>query len=211
MHDASQAGTDQARLLVRGLGVRNLQPVSLRLEAGECIALGGPSGSGKSLILRAIADLDPGTGEVVLDGVDRNMVSGPEWRGQVRYFAAESGWWLARVGDHFVDRHEAAMLLDALGLPEGAVDWTLDRVSTGERQRLALARGLVDRPRVLLLDEPTSGLDKSSARRAEEVIRARLKKDGAAAILVTHDQAQAKRLAGRSFVIRDGAVVEAQP
>jgi len=211
MHDASQAGSNQARLLVRGLGVRNLRPVSLRLEAGECIALGGPSGSGKSLILRAIADLDPGTGEVVLDGVDRNMVSGPEWRGQVRYFAAESGWWLARVGDHFVDRREAAMLLDALGLPEGAIDWTLDRVSTGERQRLALARGLEDRPRILLLDEPTSGLDKSSARRAEEVICARLEKDGAAAILVTHDEAQAKRLAGRSFVIRDGEVVEEQP
>lgn len=196
-------------LSVTGLHVLNLSPVSFQLARGECAVLSGPSGSGKSLLLRAIADLDPAAGEVRLDGTERNAMSGPEWRRQVRYFAAEPGWWAERVSDHFPRTGTSAELLAAFGLDPDAMDWSLDRASTGEKQRLALIRGLLDDPPVLLLDEPTSALDERTARSVEDHIRQRVADNGARAILVTHDDAQAARLAQRRLAIQDGAVVEA--
>ena len=76
-------------------------PYSLHIAAGECVALRGPSGSGKSLLLRAIADLDPHEGEVTLDGVACEMIPAPEWRRQVALLPVESQWWLDEVGEHF--------------------------------------------------------------------------------------------------------------
>ncbi len=210
---ASGAGREahSVRLAVSDLHVLNLKPVSLGLGAGECVVLEGPSGSGKSLLLRAIADLDLALGRVRLDGEDRGEMSAPEWRRRVRYFAAEPGWWRERVGDHFTLTKDVESLLEAFGLPIDAMDWTVERASTGEKQRLALVRGLADRPRVLLLDEPTSALDDKTAQAVEQQLLARVREDGAAAIIVTHDEAQARRLARRRLEIRDGAVTEVAP
>ena len=182
--------------------------MALELHAGECAVLEGPSGSGKSLLLRAIADLDPAPGTVWLNGEDRGAMSGPDWRRQVRYFAAEPGWWRERVGDHFTPSDDIVVLLEAFGLSADAMDWMVERASTGEKQRLALVRGLADRPKVLLLDEPTSALDDKTAQAVEEQLVARIRDDGAAAIIVTHDAAQAERLARRRLAIRGGRVVE---
>ena len=195
-------------LAVEGLRVPNLAPVSMELRAGECVTLEGPSGSGKSLLLRALADLDPAAGTVRLDGADRNRMTGPQWRARVRYFSAEPGWWAERVGDHAADRQAFAGLVSDLGLSEDALGWSLDRASTGEKQRLALARGLIDHPKVLLLDEPTGPLDRKAGEIVERLIRRRVADEGAIALVVTHDAEQALRLAKRHFVIRDGAVVE---
>jgi len=194
-------------LKVEGLKALNLAPVTLELDAGECATLEGPSGSGKSLLLRALADLDPAPGTVLLDGISRDAMSGPQWRSKVRYFSAEPGWWAERVGDHVRDKSSFVRLLTELGLAEGALDWLLDRASTGEKQRLALARGLVDGPKVLLLDEPTGPLDQEAVGMVERLIQRRIE-DGDTALVVTHDTEQARRLAKRHFVIRDGAVVE---
>lgn len=196
-------------LSVNNLHVLHLSPVSFELASGECAVLSGPSGSGKSLLLRAIADLDPASGDVRLDGVERNAMSGPDWRRKIRYFAAESGWWGERVSDHFPRAAAGAEMLATFGLPADAMDWSLDRASTGEKQRLALMRGLLDDPAVLLLDEPTSALDERTAQAVEDHIRDRVAGHGARAILVTHDDAQAARLAQRRLCIQDGAVVEA--
>ncbi len=204
---AGQPG-HSVRLAVSDLSVLNLSPVTLVLHAGQCAVLEGPSGSGKSLLLRAIADLDPASGAVALDGEDRGALSGPEWRRQVRYFSAEPGWWSERVGDHFTPSDEVSDLLDAFGLPADAMDWTVERASTGEKQRLALVRGMADRPKVLLLDEPTSALDDATAKAVEQQLLARIRGDGAAAIIVTHDEAQAIRIAQRRLAIQDGAVIE---
>ncbi|MCS3763089.1 ABC-type iron transport system FetAB ATPase subunit [Bradyrhizobium centrosematis] len=75
--------------------------VSFDLQDGECVALQGPSGVGKTLLLRSIADLDPNEGAVKLDGTPREAVFAPAWRKQVTYLAAEPGWWSDIVQEHF--------------------------------------------------------------------------------------------------------------
>ncbi len=195
---------------VRGLRRAGLGPVDLTLAAGECVALSGPSGAGKSLLLRAIADLDPNDGEVSLDGTAREAVAAPAWRRQVTYLAAESAWWDDRVAAHFDDPAAARPLAQMLGLPAAAMDWPVPRLSTGERQRLALARALALSPRVLLLDEPTAALDPEAAAAVEAVLRQRLGQGGAI-LLVTHDAAQARRLAGRGFRVEAGILHQARP
>ncbi|MEE8533175.1 MAG: ATP-binding cassette domain-containing protein [Alphaproteobacteria bacterium] len=185
---------------VRGLVVPGLDPIDLDIDAGECLALTGPSGSGKSLVLRALADLDPNEGRVTLDGRAREATPAPEWRRQVAYLAAEPGWWEDVVGDHFADRGALAELLPILGLAEGLLGQRVGETSTGERQRLALARVLLNEPRVLLLDEPTAALDEAAARCVEDVLAERLRR-GAAILLVTHDPARGARLAARRLRI----------
>ena len=197
-------------LEVQGLTRPGIVPFSLRVEAGECVALSGPSGAGKTLLLRAIADLDPCFGTVALDGVDRNAVSAPRWRQRVGYLAPESGWWADGVAAHFPDRDGALALLPALGLGPEALDWQVARLSTGERQRLALARLLLVGPKVMLLDEPTSGLDPDSAALVEALLTRRLD-DGAAIILVTHAAEQIHRMTGRHFRMEMGRLSELGP
>jgi putative ABC transport system ATP-binding protein len=190
-------------LIVENLNVRGLAPLSFSLKAGECMAVRGASGSGKTLLLRAIADLDPAEGNVTLDGTERGSVSGAVWRKMVRYFQSEPGFWAPLVGGHLKD----ACLIENLGLPADALDWDIERLSTGEKQRISLARGFADAPPVLLLDEPTSGLDQDATELVETMIIQAVG-TGAHALVVSHDPAQAKRLASRTIVIADGTVKE---
>ncbi|MFQ5959183.1 MAG: ATP-binding cassette domain-containing protein [Alphaproteobacteria bacterium] len=192
-------------LRVRNLVVHGLAAIDLDIDAGECLALTGPSGSGKSLVLRALADLDPNDGRVALDGRARETIPAPAWRRQVAYLAAEPGWWGDVVGDHFPDRAALAELLPGLGLSESLLDQRVAETSTGERQRLALARVLLNDPRVLLLDEPTAALDEAAARSVEAVLAERLR-GGAAILLVTHDPARGARLAARRLRIAGGRI-----
>lgn len=191
------------------LSVRDLAGVAiacgrLELAAGECIAVRGPSGSGKSLLLRAIADLDPSTGDVRLDGITREQMPAPAWRRQVMLVPAEPAWWAVQVLAHFfVPPPEP--LLATLGFADECLDWAIDRLSTGERQRLALARALVLEPRVLLLDEPTSALDEGSKAAVEGLLQAFLAAGGGI-VVSTHEDAQAERLGARQVGVRSGRV-----
>ena len=107
----------------------------------------------------------------------------------VAYVPAEPGWWADTVGGHFADWAAAAPFAERLGLPGACGAWPVQRLSTGERQRLALARAFAfasarpSGPRVFLLDEPTAGLD----------------------------AAQARRVGRRWLLLRDGRVEEAAP
>ncbi|HJN04379.1 MAG TPA: ATP-binding cassette domain-containing protein [Alphaproteobacteria bacterium] len=192
---------------VRNLARPGLLPVTFDLEGGECLTVRGESGSGKTLLLRALADLDPNVGAVSLDGQSRQSMTGPEWRRRVTYVAGEPGWWADTVAVHYRHWDTVAPLIAELGLPDDCRDWPIARLSTGERQRLALARALERNPRVLLLDEPTSGLDEAAELKAEEIVCQRLG-EGAGVIWVTHDAAQARRLANRALVVEGGGVRE---
>ncbi len=194
-------------LEIRGLTRPGLGPVDLDLAAGECVAVMGPSGSGKTLLLRALADLDPTEGSVRLDGAPRESLPAPEWRSRVMYLASDSGWWAEGVGAHFEAPEAAARIAVRLGLPSACLGWPVSRLSTGERQRLALARVLVRSPRVMLLDEPTSGLDAAAAAKVEAMLRERLAA-GAAILVTTHDPSQAARLASRRLEARTGRFEE---
>jgi putative ABC transport system ATP-binding protein len=197
----------QYRLRVVGLRREGLGPLDVAVGAGKCLAISGRSGVGKSLLLRMIADLDPHDGEAWLDGFARSRLSGPQWRRQVIYCAADSGWWHDSVGSHFAPVPPLA-LAARLGLASGIFAQAVRLCSTGERQRLSLLRALVLEPRVLLLDEPTGPLDPESTRMVEEVLRARLL-GGTSIVIVTHDQAQADRLADQRLVMLDGRLIPA--
>lgn len=197
-------------LNIRGLSRSGLKPFDFDLADGECVAVRGPSGAGKTILLRAIADLDPNHGTVSLDGSSRDSIPAPQWRRSVCYLPAEAGWWADAVAAHFPDRQAALDLLPDLNLGAEVLGRQVSRLSTGERQRLALARLLLIAPRVMLLDEPTSGLDPDSTLLVEAILRERLD-DGVSILLVTHARDQARRLAVRGMLVDDGRVVEAAP
>jgi phosphate-transporting ATPase len=201
------------------LSIRDLRRLHLSasfdLDAGECVAMRGASGSGKTQLLRAIADLDPNEGTVLLDGTPRRDVPAPAWRRLLAYVPAEPGWWADTVGEHFPDWNAAAPLAERLGLPAACGVWPIQRLSTGERQRIALARALASAPppgpRVFLLDEPTAGLDGAAAAAVEALVAERRAAAGAGVVWVTHDAAQAGRVGRRWLLLRDGRVEEVAP
>ena len=194
-------------LTVHGLSRPGLDIPDFELARGEALAVFGPSGSGKSLFLRALADLDPNEGDLRLAGAAREAMPGPRWRRHVTYVPAESGWWAEHVRDHFADWDAALAFVEGFGFPAEAGEWPVSRLSTGERQRLALARAFVQGPDVLLLDEPTSSLDVpvtlAVERRLKDFLAA-----GGGLVFATHDPAQARRLARRCLHFEAGAATE---
>ena len=215
-----------AGLRLDGLTHRTLAPVDLVLDAGERVFVSGQSGSGKSLLLRAIADLDPHQGEVWLDIEPRSRMAPPVWRRRVGLLPAESFWWAETVGEHFpaiqtsgtlsaekmgafhsdhpTHRDQINGWLAGLGFEPDVLDWSVTRLSTGERQRLALVRLLAQRPEALLLDEATANLDPVNRDRVETLVETYRREQDAAVLWVSHDPEQRRRLGGRAFVICNG-------
>ena len=196
-----------ADLSVEAVQSEGLGPVDLAVAAGECVCLAGPSGCGKTRLLRAIADLDPHGGTVRLDGVDAARMPPPHWRRQVALVPAESRWWGAQVGDHFPRDRQPD--LTSVDLPQAALHWTVERLSSGERQRLALLRALAQRPTVLLLDEPTANLDAHHTGRVEAVVAEYRAAHSAAVIWVSHDAEQIQRVASRVLHMKSGRLCAA--
>jgi ABC-type iron transport system FetAB ATPase subunit len=187
-------------LLVKQLRSEFAGPFELELGSGACTAITGPSGSGKSLFLRMIADLDPNQGQVWLNGRERASLPAPEWRRQASYVSTESGWWADVVIEHFAasGRSEVAALAARLGLRADVLDAPVAQLSTGEKQRLSLVRALLPSPPVLLLDEPTGPLDEQSVIRVEALLHERMA-TGTSILLVTHDPNQAERLGSEHY------------
>jgi putative ABC transport system ATP-binding protein len=205
--DRSLFQTGTSLLSIRDLGTNLLKPTSFSMSTGECVAIRGPSGGGKTLLLRAIADLDPNEGTVCLEGRNRATISGPEWRRLVGYVPAEPGWWAETVGNHLAEWKAATAFLERLGFSDETKTWRISRLSTGERLRLALIRALIMRPKVLLLDEPTAALDAASATAVEALMSSRMRA-GLGVLWVTHDPAQARRMAHRQLLVENGCVRE---
>lgn len=181
-----------------------LPTITLSAKAGECICIYGESGSGKTLLLRAIADLDPNTGNVSLDHLSREQIAADQWRKQVTYLPAESHWWSETVKDHF---QEPLPDWSELALAKQISDWKIAHLSSGERQRLALLRALQHQPSVLLLDEITANLDSENTQRVEKRLK-RETDNGLTLIMVSHDASQRERLADRIFKLDKKQLVE---
>lgn len=190
-HDSPEDSLKVDAIRCHGVG-----PFSLSVGASECLCLSGASGSGKSLLLRSLADMEPHEGSVTWRGTSTTQLSGPEWRRRIGLLPAESAWWLDRICDHFPDG-SAQELLPELALNADLWQAQVSETSTGERQRLALLRLLANQPEVLLLDEPTASLDRESTRRVEAYIKRYRERHAAPVVWVSHDPDQIARVADR--------------
>jgi len=176
------------------------------------IGLSGASGSGKSLFLRALADLDEHQGEIQLDAINLCDIEAHQWRKKVALLSAETSWWFDTVAEHFTAELSGPPLdlqLQALGFSGDISGWSIARLSSGEKQRLGLLRLLQNQPEVLLLDEPTANLDKYNTELFEIFVKNYLNKQQACAIWVSHDTEQLQKLCQRNFVIKDGVLADA--
>lgn len=188
------------RLLLQDVSAGSLNGVNLELAAGEIVGLSGPSGSGKSRLLRAVADLDPHTGEIFLDGQSQASMPGHIWRQQVMMVPADSQWWFDDVASHFPD-DTPETLPEALGFSQEVMNWPVSRLSSGERQRLAILRALSRQPRVLLLDEPSANLDEDMTRQLETWLLEQIRGRQLGVIWVAHDNHQLDRVSDRHVYI----------
>lgn len=204
MPPTAYSDSDRPGLVIADLRSKLAGPFDLQSAGDKAIVITGRSGSGKSLFLRMVADLDVNLGTVTLDGRDRLTYSAPVWRRLVTYVAAESGWWFDTIAEHFstpqLDR--AAALSEELGLSRDQLYAPVSQLSSGERQRWGLVRAVVQNPRVLLLDEPTGALDQRSVERVERFLH-QLFEQGTMLVLVTHDPGLAERMGGQRFEMRD--------
>ncbi|MFW6050141.1 MAG: ABC transporter ATP-binding protein [Myxococcota bacterium] len=213
----------EARDLEVGLAGRPLlRGVDLRVAPGERVGVLGPSGSGKTTLLRVLAGLiDPLDGEVRFEGRTGDAVGWPRWRRRVTYVAQQPvvtpgtvranlerplRYGRARRGG--LDEERAAARLRELGL-SGVLDQEARTLSVGQKQRVALVRALAIEPAVLLLDEPTGALDAEAAAAVEALV-ARYTEEGGAALVVTHDAAQARRWCTREVDLRSYRVEAAR-
>lgn len=189
--------------------------LSLQVAEGEIVALLGPSGSGKSTLLKIAAGLEEAeSGSVWFDAQDITQLP-PERRGFALMFQDFALFPHLDVRDNVAfglveqrvkkaeARQRAEAMLARFGMATHARQrvWTL---SGGEQQRVALARALITAPRALLLDEPFSALDAALRQGLQAEFRQRIFEAGMAAVLVTHDEAEARAMATRGLRLVDG-------
>jgi len=204
-----------------GSPVKALQGISIGLEAGDFVAVQGPSGCGKStLLLAAGALLQPTGGRVQVNGEDPYALS-TEARAEFRarhigfvfqqfhlvpYLSVRDNILVPTLtGESTAGHKRTDELLGQFNLAHRA-EHPPAQLSTGERQRTALARALLNNPKLLLADEPTGNLDRENA----DIVLGHLKQfaaDGGAVLLVTHDPSAAGH-ADRGIRIEDGRLVE---
>src|SRR5437660_2301951 len=218
LNQAGDATVLRAESLGRSVpGKLLVDGATFEVRKGETLAIVGPSGSGKSSLLRLMNRLDePTSGTVYLDGVDYRQIAPRELRRRVGMVLQRPFLFAGSVADNlqFGPRQRgeelspAAVeeLLSGVGLASFAAR-DVSNLSGGEAQRVSFARALANSPEALLLDEPTSALDDAAKRDVETLIQKIGRERDIACILVTHDGAQAARLAERVLVLENGRLV----
>ena len=196
-----------------------VEDATFEVRSGETLAIVGPSGSGKTSLLRLLNRLDePSSGTVFVDGVDYREIAPQELRRNLGMVMQRPYLFPGTVEENLrfgplqrsqvLTASEIGKLLDRVGLSGNAAR-NVSNLSGGEAQRVSLARTLANSPLVLLLDEPTSALDDSSKLEVETLIQEIVQERGLTCIIVTHDTAQARRLAGRALLVQSGRIVRA--
>jgi len=203
-----------------------LSDISLQVEEGEVVVVFGPSGGGKSTMIRCINRLEPiNSGHIVVDGIP---VHDPKTN--INRLRAEVGMvfqlfnlfphltaldniTLAPINVRKVPRAEAEQqaikLLERVGIPEKAHAYP-GELSGGQQQRVAIARGLAMKPRIMLFDEPTSALDPEMIKEVLDVMVG-LAHDGMTMVVVTHEMGFARQVAHRMIFLDEGRIVESGP
>ena len=232
----SAGGAAGPVLSIRGLGkvygegaarTRALRDVSLEVARGEFVLIVGSSGSGKSTLLNMIGLLDrPTAGTILLDGTDATGLPDGDvssLRNRKLGFIFQFSNLLADLtvlenvmlpgqiagGTGGADRAYAERLLRAVGL-SGQMHKRANKISGGQAQRAAIARGLVNRPAVVLADEPTGNLDSVTAATIVQLMKSLAAKLGLTFVVVTHDRHQFGDV-DRVVTIRDGRALEGGP
>jgi ABC-type lipoprotein export system ATPase subunit len=207
-----------------GDAVEVLRGVDLRMDAGETLSITGPSGSGKSTILNILGALDKAdSGEVSVDGRDVEKLSGDElaaYRNTIVGFIFQLHHLLpqctilenvlvptlaAPKDKRAAARGRAEELLEAVGLKH-RLNHRPGELSGGERQRVAVARALINEPKLLLADEPTGALDRVNAERLVDLLVEINRARGITLIMVTHAPDLAQRMK-RVVELRDGKLL----
>ncbi|HHU77660.1 MAG: ATP-binding cassette domain-containing protein [Caldicoprobacterales bacterium] len=201
------------------LEVVALQGLDLTVEKGELMAIIGNSGSGKSTLLNMLGGLDrPSAGTLLVDGQDllkfddkalvkyKRETVGFVWQNNARnlipYLSAQENVEMPMILTGQAKRERARELLDMVGLSNRRKS-KLSQLSGGEQQRVAIAIGLANNPKLLLADEPTGSVDTKTTRQIMEVFREFNRAYGVTVVIVTHDR-QISRMVDRVVAIRDG-------
>jgi iron(III) transport system ATP-binding protein len=206
----------------KAFGARTiLKDITLAVASGSLLAVLGPSGSGKTTLLRLICGFersDRGSirlGDTVVSGPGVRV---PPERRHIGYVAQDGALFPhLSVADNIAfglprrerrRHHRVAELLELVGLPQAYAHRPPQELSGGEQQRVSLARALAPQPGLVLLDEPFSSLDAGLRVETRQAVAAALRRTGATAVLVTHDQAEALSMGDAVAVLRNSALVQ---
>lgn len=201
-----------------------LSEVNLQVQGGERVVLIGPSGQGKSVVLKLMAGIyKPSKGQVFIDGQDLHLLS-PSERSEVMrrmgmLFQKNALFDSLTVGDNIAFplrettslsedeiQSRVVMFLEAVGIPH-ARDLYPDEISGGMQKRLGIARALALEPQIILYDDPTAGLDPITSRKIAELILSLQKKNNSTVVTITNDMARAYQIADRIIMVIDHGLI----